>query len=129
MLKISSAKALSDYKIWIQYSDEIEGEVDLSHLVGKGVFSIWKDMDVFQDFRIENGRSLAWSNEVDLCADALYLEITGKTPEEIFSKLKMEDVLIFIEMIKKSRDSQNESIIKDLLLKYVKGYTTEYEYK
>ena len=44
-------------------------------------------------------------------------------------KLKMEDVLIFIEMIKKSRDSQNESIIKDLLLKYVKGYTTEYEYK
>ncbi|MBT3605532.1 MAG: DUF2442 domain-containing protein [Candidatus Latescibacteria bacterium] len=92
MLKISSAKALSDYKIWIQYSDEIEGEVDLSHLVGKGVFSIWKDMDVFQDFRIENGRSLAWSNEVDLCADALYLEITGKTPEEIFSKLKMEDV-------------------------------------
>ena len=99
MLKISSAKALSDYKIWIQYSDEIEGEVDLSHLVGKGVFSIWKDMDVFQDFRIENGRSLAWSNEVDLCADALYLEITGKTPEEIFSKLKMEDV--------------NESCIRD----------------
>ena len=44
-------------------------------------------------------------------------------------KLKMEDILIFIEMIKESRDSQNENIIKDLLLKYVKGYTTEFEYK
>ena len=44
-------------------------------------------------------------------------------------KLTMNDILKFIEMIKKSRDTQDENLIKDLLQKYVKGYTTEYEYK
>ena len=91
MLKISSAKALSNYKIWIQYSDGIEGEVDLSHLVGKGVFSAWKDANVFQNFRVENGRSIHWTDDIDLCADALYLEITEKKPEDIFPKLKLVD--------------------------------------
>ena len=92
MLKILSAKALFDYKIWIQYSDGVEGEVDLSHLVGKGVFSAWKEANVFQNFRVEYGRSISWSEEIDLCADSLYLEMTGKAPEDIFPKLKMEDV-------------------------------------
>ena len=92
MLKISSAKALSDYKIWIQYSDGVEGEVDLSHLVGKGVFSAWKDENVFQNFRVDNGRSITWTDEIDLCADSLYLEITGKAPEDIFPNLRMEDM-------------------------------------
>ncbi len=92
MLKISSAKALPGYKIWIQYSDGVGGEVDLSHLVGKGVFSAWKDANVFQTLRVENGRSITWTDEIDLCADSLYLEMTGKAPEDIFPKLRMEDV-------------------------------------
>ncbi len=33
MIKIISAKSCADYKIWIQYSNGVEGEVDLSHLV------------------------------------------------------------------------------------------------
>ena len=44
-------------------------------------------------------------------------------------KLSLEKVLDFIEKIKKSRDLQDEDIIKDLLLENVKGYTTEFEYK
>ena len=44
-------------------------------------------------------------------------------------KLTLENVLNFIEMIKKSRDLQDETIIKGLLLKHVKGYTTEFEYR
>jgi FlaA1/EpsC-like NDP-sugar epimerase len=44
-------------------------------------------------------------------------------------KLSMNKVLLFIELIKKSRDLQDEKIIKDVLLKYVKGYTLEFEYK
>ena len=44
-------------------------------------------------------------------------------------KLSLEKVMDFIKKIKKSRDLQNENIIKDLLLENVKGYTTEFEYK
>jgi len=42
-------------------------------------------------------------------------------------KLSMSEILIFIEKIKKSRDTQDENLIKALLQKYVKGYNTEYE--
>ena len=84
MLKIISAKSCTEYKIWLRYSDGVEGEVDLSHLVGKGVFSAWKDKKVFQNFRVKNGRVVIWTDEIDLCADSLYLEITGKTPEDVF---------------------------------------------
>jgi hypothetical protein len=36
-------KAGENYQIWIKYSDGIQGVVDLSDLVGKGVFAVWKD--------------------------------------------------------------------------------------
>lgn len=92
MLKITSAKARTGHKIWLRYSDGVEGEVDLSHLVGKGVFSAWKNKKAFQNFRVKNGRVVIWTDEIDLCADSLYLEITGKAPEDVFPMLRMENV-------------------------------------
>ncbi|CAN2040664.1 DUF2442 domain-containing protein [Candidatus Magnetomoraceae bacterium gMMP-15] len=82
-------KALSQYRLWIKYSDGIEGKVNLSHLAGKGVFSIWNDENTFNKVYINNG-SIAWNDEIDLCADALYMKITGKTPEECFPNLKKD---------------------------------------
>ena len=38
MLRPVEVKALSDYRLWVRYSDGVTGEVDLSHLAGKGVF-------------------------------------------------------------------------------------------
>ena len=92
MIKPLSVKALSNYKIWIKFSDRVEGEVNLSHLVGKGVFSQWEDINLFQKVKIGNGRSITWNDQIDLCADSLYLKITKKTPGEIFPNLEMEDV-------------------------------------
>jgi len=28
--------------------------------------------------------SIAWSDDVELCADSIYLELTGKKPEDLF---------------------------------------------
>ena len=36
--------------------------------------------------------SLTWNDQIDLCADSLYLKITKKTPGEIFPNIEMEDV-------------------------------------
>jgi FlaA1/EpsC-like NDP-sugar epimerase len=44
-------------------------------------------------------------------------------------KVSLEKVENFISKIKTSRDLQDESIIKSVLLEYVKGYTTEFDYK
>jgi len=42
-------------------------------------------------------------------------------------KLTMNEILKFIEIIKISRDNQNERLIKCLLQEHVKGYTAEYK--
>ena len=92
MIKPLEAKAMPDYCLWIRFSDGVEGEVDLSALVGQGVFEAWKDPGAFKDVTIGPGRSLSWGDEIDLCADSLYLEITGKKPEEVFEKLRTAEV-------------------------------------
>ena len=81
-------KALENYRLWIKYSDGAEGVVDLSDLVGKGVFAAWEDEREFQKVHIGPSGEIAWSEEIDLCPDALYLKITGKQPEELFPKLR-----------------------------------------
>jgi uncharacterized protein DUF2442 len=89
MFKPVDIKALADYKIWVRFADGIEGEVDLSHLAGRGVFSLWRDYAEFQKVHIGPGGAIAWNAEVELCPDSIYLELTGKTPEEVFPNLRM----------------------------------------
>jgi Protein of unknown function (DUF2442) len=88
--KILEARPLDGYKIWLKFEDGITGEVDLAYLAGKGVFAFWKNYENFEKVSIENGRWLAWSDEIDLDADSLYLKLTGKKPEELFPALKEE---------------------------------------
>jgi hypothetical protein len=84
MLKLVEVKPLANYRLHLRYADGVAGEVDLSSLVGQGVFRLWNDPEMFARVSIGSGGELRWNDEVDLCADALYLEITGKTPEEVF---------------------------------------------
>ena len=88
--RILETRALEDYKVWLKFDDGTEGEVDLSSLAGKGIFSFWDHYENFKSISIENGRWLSWSEEIDLDADSLYLKVTGKRPEELFPALKEE---------------------------------------
>jgi len=89
MLKLIAVTALPEYKLRIEYADGVQGEVDLSHLVGKGVFAAWKDPVVFEAVTIGDQGELMWGNNIDLCSDALYLEISGKSAEDLFPGLKV----------------------------------------
>ncbi|MBV6450133.1 MAG: hypothetical protein MHPDNHAH_00854 [Anaerolineales bacterium] len=86
--KILEARPLAGYKVWLRFDDGAAGEVDLSHLAGKGVFALWDNYENFKKISIEENRRLAWSNEIELDADSLYIKLTGKTPEELFPALK-----------------------------------------
>jgi hypothetical protein len=76
------------YRLQLRYADGVEGEVDLSRLVGQGVFALWNDPQAFQSVRLGSHGAVEWSDDVALCSDALYLELTGKTPEEAFPTLQ-----------------------------------------
>ncbi|MGO9156644.1 DUF2442 domain-containing protein [Mycobacterium sp.] len=74
----------------MQFEDGTHGAVDLSHLVGKGVFRKWEDYQTFCQVRIGPTGELAWGDELDLCPDALYLKVTGRQPEDLFPSLNRE---------------------------------------
>jgi Protein of unknown function (DUF2442) len=83
-----SVRALTDYRIYLEFSDGQRGEVDLSQYAGKGVFAAWNDYGFFQRVRVSRHRSIEWDNEIELCPDALYMQLTGKAPDELFPKLR-----------------------------------------
>lgn len=90
MYKPVSVKPLPNYKLWLEYADGKSGEVDLSHLAGKGVFKYWDTDENFEKVYIGEGGEIAWSDEIDLCPDSLYMRLVSKTVEELFPSVKEE---------------------------------------
>ena len=88
MKKIITFKVLDQYRVWLRFDDGVEGEVGLSHLVGQGVFAAWRDYEFFRLAFVADYGSLTWPGELDLCPDALWLQATGKQPEDLFPNLK-----------------------------------------
>jgi hypothetical protein len=79
LYEIIGARARSDYRLWIRFADGKEGEVDLSSLVGKGVFSRWEDPAEFEKVYIDpETRTVAWPGDIDLAADALYRDLVNQ---------------------------------------------------
>lgn len=83
----TDVKPLDNYRIWVKYADGVEGIADLAHLAGKGVFALWNDYDAFQSVHVGPSGELAWSDEIDLCPDAIYLRITAKKAGDLFTAL------------------------------------------
>ena len=82
MIRPTEVKASEGYRLWLRYSDGSVGEVDLSHLVGIGVFTAWNDPGCFEEVHIAPHGAIAWDDDIELCPDALYLALTGKSVEE-----------------------------------------------
>ena len=92
MHRITGVKVPKDYGLELTFVDGTRGTVDLSHLAGKGVFALWNDYDAFREVRIGPSGELVWGEQIDLCPDALYLQATGKKPEDIFPNLNQEPI-------------------------------------
>lgn len=92
MIRVVDVNPLPESRLRLRYADGVEGVVDLSHLVGKGVFRIWDHPGVFESVSIGSGGEIRWGDEVDICADALYMELTGKSPHDVFPNLKRAGV-------------------------------------
>ena len=83
MIQAVDVEPRAGYRIWLKYSDGASGEVDLSGFAGHGVFAAWNDRSFFESVEILGGRVIAWSKDIDLCADALYLQLTGKPIQDL----------------------------------------------
>ena len=83
MIRPTAVEPREGHRIWVRYSDGASGEVDLSHLTGRGVFEAWNHGACFESVRITPGGAIAWNETIELCPDAVYLRLTGKSVEEM----------------------------------------------
>ena len=78
--RIIQCKAKPNYLLWIKFADGLEGEVDLSDLVGKGVFKAWESKDFFNKVKIDTlCGTVAWGEEIDLDPLVLRQDIQKST--------------------------------------------------
>jgi hypothetical protein len=87
-MKIVELSPRENYRLFLRYEDGTEGVVDLSSLAGRGVFASWLVPGIFEQAKLSDAGVPEWPGEIDLCADSLYMQLTGKSAEEIFPKLR-----------------------------------------
>ncbi|MDN5871867.1 MAG: DUF2442 domain-containing protein [Nitrococcus sp.] len=83
MIRPTEVEARAGYRIWLRYSDGAAGEIDLSHLAGHGVFKAWNERAFFVRVHLLEAGAIVWDEDVELCPDALYMQLTGKSVEEV----------------------------------------------
>jgi hypothetical protein len=88
LVQLVEVEPMAGYRLRLRFDDGSAGVADLSHLAGRGVFGLWDQPGAFERVRIEEGRAVVWSEEVDLSADTLYLQVTGKRPDQLFPNLR-----------------------------------------
>jgi hypothetical protein len=97
MPRLIAASPSGEFRLRLTYDDGVEGDADLSHLAGKGVFKAWLEPGLFEQVEIGPNGELRWNEQLDLCADSLYLELTGKTVEQAFPHCEKSETLLPIE--------------------------------
>ncbi|MBI3193715.1 MAG: DUF2442 domain-containing protein [Ignavibacteriae bacterium] len=90
MININKVRPLEHYQLELEFSDGMTGVIDVSSYVGSGVFSAWLDKNFFNNVQIGESSELKWGDDIDLCPDALYMKLTGKSVEEVFPTIDVE---------------------------------------
>lgn len=75
MLSIINANYLQDYKIFLQFNDNKEGQVDLKDLILNGKIKPFKrliDLEKFKEFQVDY--TLKWNDDLDLAPEYLYFK-------------------------------------------------------
>jgi hypothetical protein len=74
--KIVACEARPNYVLWVRFDDGIEGEVNLSDLVGQGVFQAWESEEFWKSVKVDpESDTVCWGEEIDLDPYALKQDV------------------------------------------------------
>lgn len=81
---IVEAEARPGFRLWARFEDGTQGEIDLSHLAGQGVFARWtQDPSEFEQVKVDpECGTVVWPGGVDVAPDRIYQEIAGSRGRE-----------------------------------------------
>jgi len=75
--RLKHIEARPDFHLWLKFDDGHDGLVDVSDLAGKGLFTLWNQPGAFARVQLGEFGQAQWTDDVELCADALHLRLTG----------------------------------------------------
>jgi hypothetical protein len=89
--RLVQVEAESDHEIRLQYEDGTAGTVDLSEELGSsGVFESLREPAAFRAVRLGEFGQVEWPGGGELCPDALYLRLVGRSPQDVFPRLSRQ---------------------------------------
>jgi hypothetical protein len=83
-MKVTDIAVIPEYKLKVTFDDGVSGVIDLRDFIENGIFSVLKDKQLFNKVYTV-GYAIAWSDELEIDAIAVYAEILNKKPEDILS--------------------------------------------
>jgi hypothetical protein len=84
MLHVTAARYVGDYRIWLQFSDGMSGEVDLATSLNGPVFEPLRDIARFREVRFDpEADTIVWPNGADLAPEYLYEQAIGTTQSAV----------------------------------------------
>ena len=102
------------FRIWVRFEDGVEGELDLSHLADKPVFTVWKDREFFEGVHINEFGAVSWGfpagddMELDIAPETGYAQLLGITREDMANMPSYE---FFREAVMKARKKREMKAI------------------
>ena len=73
MMWVTDAKAFPDYRLWVRFSDDSEGEIDLKDFIAsdaRTIVAALRDQTAFSAIRVEMD-TVVWANGFDLAPEFL----------------------------------------------------------
>ncbi len=82
MIWVTDAKAMPNFRLWVRFSDNTEGEVNLKEFVAndpRPVVAALRDPAAFAAIRVEMD-TVVWSNGFDLAPEFLHAKARTHAP-------------------------------------------------
>jgi hypothetical protein len=77
MHRVTRVEALRGHRLLVEFSDGVQGEVDLSDRLFGPMFEPLEDPEFFALVRVDDFGAVCWPNGADLAPDGLYASLTG----------------------------------------------------
>jgi hypothetical protein len=77
MARVKTVKPLEGSRLYVEFSDGVKGEVDLSDRLFGPMFEPLRDPALFAQVRIDEFGAVCWPNGADLAPDALHATLSG----------------------------------------------------
>ncbi len=80
MIWVTDAKAFPDYRLWVRFSDNTEGEINLKGIIAsdaRPIVAALRDQSAFSAIRVEMD-TVIWENGFDLAPEFLYARVKAR---------------------------------------------------